>query len=322
MAPGLHEAMRPERPGTMVRDDGRLGVRRLRHGVRPRAAPPSCATSCTTTRPATSTASRRTGSRRSSTRSPRARSGSRRSGPRTRRRTPRLWRYLLDLDLARSFRLWSAPLDEPLRHLVTDARAVNTSITDNLYVRVVDVVGGPHRPEVRRRRGPGHRGRRPDPRRTTAAATGSSPTATRRLDRRGHPGDLEAGPVPGDPRARDGLPRRRTAGGPAPRRPGHRAHPRCGGGRLDGLRLAPGAVVPRHVLSGEWGPASSRPPCRGASPGRRRRRSGRRGAARSRCPTSPRRRATRRAAACSPRRRVLEQELATVRGRPPRRPAR
>jgi predicted acetyltransferase len=52
-----------------------------------------------------------------------------------------IWRYLLDLDLARSFRLWSAPLDEPLRHLVADARAVGTSITDNLYVRVVDVVG-------------------------------------------------------------------------------------------------------------------------------------------------------------------------------------
>ena len=52
-----------------------------------------------------------------------------------------LWRYLLDLDLARSFRLWSAAADEPLRHLVTDARAVHTSLTDSLYVRVVDVVG-------------------------------------------------------------------------------------------------------------------------------------------------------------------------------------
>jgi predicted acetyltransferase len=50
-----------------------------------------------------------------------------------------LWRYLLDLDLARTFRLWSAGLDEPLRHLVTDARAVQTSVTDGLYVRVVDV---------------------------------------------------------------------------------------------------------------------------------------------------------------------------------------
>lgn len=50
-----------------------------------------------------------------------------------------LWRYLLDLDLARTFHWWSAPVDEPLRHLVTDARAVGTSLTDNLYVRIVDV---------------------------------------------------------------------------------------------------------------------------------------------------------------------------------------
>jgi predicted acetyltransferase len=50
-----------------------------------------------------------------------------------------LWRYLLDLDLARKFRLRNAPVDEPLRHLVTDARAVVTEISDNLYVRVVDV---------------------------------------------------------------------------------------------------------------------------------------------------------------------------------------
>lgn len=50
-----------------------------------------------------------------------------------------LWRYLLDLDLARTFHVWSSPLDEPLRHLVTDARAVGTSITDNLYLRVVDI---------------------------------------------------------------------------------------------------------------------------------------------------------------------------------------
>jgi predicted acetyltransferase len=50
-----------------------------------------------------------------------------------------VWRYLLDLDLARTFEWWSAPVDEPLRHLVSDARAVVTTLTDNLYVRVVDV---------------------------------------------------------------------------------------------------------------------------------------------------------------------------------------
>ncbi len=50
-----------------------------------------------------------------------------------------IWRYLLDLDLARSFHNWNTPVDEPLRYLVADARAVETKITDNLYLRVVDV---------------------------------------------------------------------------------------------------------------------------------------------------------------------------------------
>lgn len=52
-----------------------------------------------------------------------------------------LWRYLLDLDLARKFVMRNAPVDEPLRLLAADARAVETSITDNLYVRIVDVAG-------------------------------------------------------------------------------------------------------------------------------------------------------------------------------------
>lgn len=51
-----------------------------------------------------------------------------------------LWRYLLDLDLARTFKIRNVPFDEPLRHLVADARAVRTEITDNLYVRIVDLV--------------------------------------------------------------------------------------------------------------------------------------------------------------------------------------
>lgn len=50
-----------------------------------------------------------------------------------------LWRYLLDLDLARSYLIRNAPVDEPLRHLVTDARAITTEITDNIYLRIVDV---------------------------------------------------------------------------------------------------------------------------------------------------------------------------------------
>lgn len=50
-----------------------------------------------------------------------------------------LWRYLLDLDLARRFRTRNAPSDEPLRLLVRDARAVGTEVLDALYVRLVDV---------------------------------------------------------------------------------------------------------------------------------------------------------------------------------------
>ena len=50
-----------------------------------------------------------------------------------------LWRYLLDLDLARTFRRLNAPVDDPLRHLVADPRAVVTSTADNLFVRVIDV---------------------------------------------------------------------------------------------------------------------------------------------------------------------------------------
>lgn len=50
-----------------------------------------------------------------------------------------LWRYLLDVDLTRTFVQRNAPVDAPLRHLVTDARAIVTEVSDNLYLRIVDV---------------------------------------------------------------------------------------------------------------------------------------------------------------------------------------
>ncbi len=50
-----------------------------------------------------------------------------------------LWRYLLDLDLVRSFRQYVAPLDEPLRHLVDDQRAIKSEILDGTYARLVDL---------------------------------------------------------------------------------------------------------------------------------------------------------------------------------------
>ena len=50
-----------------------------------------------------------------------------------------LWRFLLDLDLVHSFSRRIAPVDEPLRHLVADQRAVATEVLDGTYARIVDV---------------------------------------------------------------------------------------------------------------------------------------------------------------------------------------
>ncbi len=50
-----------------------------------------------------------------------------------------LWRFLLNLDLVRTFRRWDAPVDEPLRLLVSDPRAITTETSDGTYARIVDV---------------------------------------------------------------------------------------------------------------------------------------------------------------------------------------
>jgi len=50
-----------------------------------------------------------------------------------------LWRFLLNLDLVRSFRRPDAPIDEPLRFLVTDPREISTETSDGTYARIVDV---------------------------------------------------------------------------------------------------------------------------------------------------------------------------------------
>ena len=50
-----------------------------------------------------------------------------------------LWRFLLNLDLVRSFRRPDASVDEPLRLLVSDPRAISTETADGTYARIVDV---------------------------------------------------------------------------------------------------------------------------------------------------------------------------------------
>ena len=138
VARGLHESMRPERPGTMARDDdvwefalfdkpfARGGASEMRYVVHYDKA--GDADGFATYRfkskfeeePAGEVRVKEVWAEEATT-------------------YATIWRYLLDLDLARTFKLWSSPLDEPLRHLVTDARAVETSVTDNLYLRVIDV---------------------------------------------------------------------------------------------------------------------------------------------------------------------------------------
>ncbi len=49
-----------------------------------------------------------------------------------------LWRFVLDLDLVRTFSVGSAP-DEPLRYFVNDLRSVKTDLQDGTYARLVDV---------------------------------------------------------------------------------------------------------------------------------------------------------------------------------------
>jgi predicted acetyltransferase len=50
-----------------------------------------------------------------------------------------LWRFVLDLDLVRSFSMRSAPADEMLRYVVADPRAIRTEVLDGTYARIVNL---------------------------------------------------------------------------------------------------------------------------------------------------------------------------------------
>ncbi|OBJ39926.1 hypothetical protein A5630_26560 [Mycolicibacterium mucogenicum] len=51
----------------------------------------------------------------------------------------KIWRYLLDMDLVRTFAYDGAAVDEPLLSLVADRRALACEVRDGVYVRLVDV---------------------------------------------------------------------------------------------------------------------------------------------------------------------------------------
>jgi predicted acetyltransferase len=50
-----------------------------------------------------------------------------------------LWRFLLDLDLVRSFARHDTPVDEPLRYLLLNPGTIKTELSDGTYLRLVDV---------------------------------------------------------------------------------------------------------------------------------------------------------------------------------------
>lgn len=51
----------------------------------------------------------------------------------------RLWRFLLDIDLVRTIKFDGAAIDEPLRYLIADQRALQCEVVDGIFVRLVEV---------------------------------------------------------------------------------------------------------------------------------------------------------------------------------------
>lgn len=51
----------------------------------------------------------------------------------------RICRYLLDMDLIRTVKYHGAAVDEPLRYLVANQRALQCAVGDGIYVRLIDV---------------------------------------------------------------------------------------------------------------------------------------------------------------------------------------
>ncbi len=50
-----------------------------------------------------------------------------------------LWRFCLDIDLMAEVRAYTRPLNEPLRHLLADPRALHSRVEDGIWTRLVDV---------------------------------------------------------------------------------------------------------------------------------------------------------------------------------------
>ena len=139
--------------------------------------------------------------------------------------THRLWSFLLDLDLTATVESPMLPVDDALLHLLVDQRAVVPKLTDNLWVRLLDLPGRPGRPPVlgAGRRGARRDGHAPDGERGAVAADHRRPAGRRHLPRRGHAHAGRRRPAARRPRARCRLPGRQVAHRAGPRRSRDRA---------------------------------------------------------------------------------------------------
>jgi predicted acetyltransferase len=52
-----------------------------------------------------------------------------------------LWRFVLDVDLVTYVEAWNRPSDEPLLYLLREPRRLRARVSDNLWIRLVDVPG-------------------------------------------------------------------------------------------------------------------------------------------------------------------------------------
>jgi predicted acetyltransferase len=53
-----------------------------------------------------------------------------------------LWRYLFDMDLAGTIKLWGRPVDDPVRWRLADPRRLRTTdVGDHLWLRLLDLPG-------------------------------------------------------------------------------------------------------------------------------------------------------------------------------------
>jgi predicted acetyltransferase len=59
----------------------------------------------------------------------------------TPRGTREIWRYLLDVDLMHTLKIWRLPYDHPLIALAAEPRRLGMTMGDGLWLRIVDVAG-------------------------------------------------------------------------------------------------------------------------------------------------------------------------------------